>query len=148
MRCVLTVWVGSCRQREIHYHLKELEKLLIPTQSTKLWLYASVQGPAFYEPRQSPLFNVLCHELNLSEEQQQRVKSRRQQIQELLHHVRDCLCLINEVRDGIVAKHSSFDLECYRAVDISSPVQRVKFLLWVKKNEDKLAEVCVASDSA
>jgi hypothetical protein len=26
---------GACRQKEVHYHLQELEKLLVPTQTTK-----------------------------------------------------------------------------------------------------------------
>lgn len=102
-----------------------------------------MQDPTFYETKQSPLFNVLSHELNLSEEQQLKVKSRKEQIQELLHHVRDCLHLIHEVRDAIAIKHNSFDDECGRIAGISNSVQRVKFLLWIKKNEDKLASVCM-----
>lgn len=149
---------GICRQKEIQYHLKELEKLSIPTQSTKctvpftplplrllfvvvVWLYTSIQNGEFYKSKQSPLFNTLSQELNLTEEQIEKIHLRRERIELLLRQLKESLALITELQSAITAKHDTFDEEIGKMADKGTSEQRVKLLLWIKNNEDSLAAI-------
>ena len=51
--------------------------------------------------------------------------------------------LITDLKSAIIAKHTSFDMECGKIAKRGSAVQAIKFLLWIKKNEDMLSKVNV-----
>jgi hypothetical protein len=65
----------------------------------------------------------------------------RGKIQDLLLHLKESLELVHELKAAIVAKHTTFDEECGKIADNSTTEQRVKFLLWIKNNEEALAKV-------
>lgn len=67
----------------------------------------------------------------------------RERIQNLLHRLKESLVLITELKSAIIAKHTSFDSECGKIAKRGTAVQAIKFLLWIKKNEEMLSKVNV-----
>jgi hypothetical protein len=59
---------GSCRQREVGFHLRQMRKLLLPTGTTKLCLWVLQQDRSFYNPR-SAFFKDLTKAIDLSPDQ-------------------------------------------------------------------------------
>jgi hypothetical protein len=62
---------------QLAFHLSQLEKLLLPTQTTKMCLWTLQQDKSFYESNKSPLFNMLSKELGLTQEQSDNIQARR-----------------------------------------------------------------------
>lgn len=124
----------------MEFHLNQLEKLLLPTQTTKMCLWTLLQDNSFFQSSQSPLFNILSTELGVTEEQTNRILERRQRVRQLLAKHMESLKLIEELRTAISRKHSRLDSRCRTIQNSSSPLQVAKFLLWVTKNSEKLAK--------
>ena len=59
------------------FHLNQLEKLLLPTKTTKMSLWALQQDKSFFQKSQSPMFDLLSKELELTVEQIERIQNRR-----------------------------------------------------------------------
>ena len=68
---------GACRQREIQFHVDQLEKLLLPTRTTKMCLWTLQQDNNFFVPKSSPLFKMLSKELDLLPEQASQIQNHR-----------------------------------------------------------------------
>jgi hypothetical protein len=68
---------GKCRQREVSFHLQQIEKLIIPTKTTKLCLWALQQDKSFFQKSKSPLFDMLSKELELTPEQTLKFQEKR-----------------------------------------------------------------------
>ncbi len=68
---------GRCRQREVSFHLQQLEKLIIPTLTTKMSLWALQQDRSFYQRHKSPMFDILSKELEITPEQSEKIQERR-----------------------------------------------------------------------
>jgi hypothetical protein len=68
---------GKCRQREVSFHLQQMEKLIIPTKTTKLCLWALQQDKSFFQKSKSPLFDMLSKELELTPEQTLKFQEKR-----------------------------------------------------------------------
>jgi hypothetical protein len=59
---------------QVAFHLGQMEKLFLPTQTTKMLLWTLVQDQKFYEIDRSPLFKSIATELELSPEQIEKIK--------------------------------------------------------------------------
>lgn len=62
---------------QVAFHLNQLEKLLLPTQTTKMSLWALQQDKSFFQKSSSPMFDILSKELNLTTEQVEKIQDRR-----------------------------------------------------------------------
>jgi hypothetical protein len=58
----------------VAFHLGQLEKLFLPTQTSKMLIWTLIQDPIFYEIDRSPLFKAIATELELSPEQIEKIK--------------------------------------------------------------------------
>lgn len=95
---------GKCRQREVSFHLQQLEKLVVPTMTTKMCLWTLHQDPSFYQKNRSPMFNILCDELELTPEQIEKILEKRERTSTLLSKLRECLDLIQSLKTAIEKK--------------------------------------------
>jgi hypothetical protein len=68
---------GKCRQREIAFHLQQLEKLIVPTKTTKMCLWTLQQDKSFYQRHKSPMYDMLAKELEIAPEQTEKIQERR-----------------------------------------------------------------------
>lgn len=58
---------GEMRKKEVSFHLDQLERLLIPTQTTKMCLWAMQQDKSFYSP-DSAIYKIFCDEIGIPNE--------------------------------------------------------------------------------
>jgi hypothetical protein len=61
----------------VAFHLGQLEKLLVPTQTTKMCLWTLQQDKSFYECNKSPLFDMLSKVLGITPEQVDAIQKHR-----------------------------------------------------------------------
>ena len=62
-------------------------------------------------------------------------------IKMLSSQLQESYLLIQHLGKAIEEKHTTFDTECSKIQSEVSPIQSVKFLLWITRNSEKLAEV-------
>lgn len=132
---------GKCRQREVAYHLQQLEKLITPTTTTKMCLWTLQNKKTFYDRSLSPLYNLLCEELSLNTDQINKILERRKYIKNILIQQSECLNLIKNLKNMIEIKHKLYDKIIGKVQKSSTPSQIVKFLVWVGEKHDELSEV-------
>lgn len=132
---------GSCRQKEIAFHLAQLEKLILPTRVTKMILWTLQQDYKFFEEKNSPIWGILVKELDMTPDQISFLTKQRSEVLNLLLHLKESLNLINELKVSIKDKHETFDRECGKITTEASANQTVRFILWITNNADKLAKV-------
>lgn len=87
---------GHGRRSALNYHLHQIERLLLPTQVTKMCIWALRQDDSFWqdEEDETSLPVILAKELGLSEEQKKKIQQQRC----VLHPVRRL-----GLRPGVVA---------------------------------------------
>jgi hypothetical protein len=68
---------GACRQKEVSFHLSQLKRLMLPTQTTKMCMWTLQQDKSFYQSSTSPLWNILSGELGLAPEQALKIQTHR-----------------------------------------------------------------------
>lgn len=131
---------GKCRQKEVAFHVSQLEKLILPTKTTKMCLWALQQDDVFFQKNKSPMYDLLSKELEITADQTEKIQERRERIRSLLAQLNESLTLLNSFKAAVEKKHKSYDTICGRVQDEASPKQIVLFLLWIKKNAETLAK--------
>lgn len=131
---------GKCRQREVSFHLNQLEKLLCPTKTTKMSLWALQQDKSFFQTSKSPMFSILSKELELTPEQTEKIQERRHKTTNLLGQLKESLSLISTLKTAIEKKHACYDSICGRVQDAATPKQTVLFLRWIATHAEDLAK--------
>lgn len=128
---------GKCRQKEATFHLNQLEKLVIPTQTTKMVLWAVQQDKSFIK---TPLFNILSSNIDATEDQIKRIQDRREKVQLLISKLREALNVIKELRCTIVSRQKALDNRLAELRKIATPKQTVQLLSWITRNYDELSK--------
>jgi len=134
---------GNRRLDELTFHLGQLERLVMPTTSTKMGLWTLEQDDKFFEnTARGSLAGILARELQISEAQKKKVVGHRGEIKKINSNLRRTLELLIELKDTVAKKHRLFSDRMEKCTRILEPVQVIKLLLWVHKNEGELREVC------
>mmetsp|Transcript_4721 Transcript_4721/g.18880 ORF Transcript_4721/g.18880 Transcript_4721/m.18880 type:complete len:417 (+) Transcript_4721:71-1321(+) len=130
---------GPQRQKECNFHMDQLERLLIPTQTTKMSLWTMEQPASFFDdPNKNSLGAILKRELGVTSEQRERISSLRARVREAVRDLRAAMSFLRDLRGHINHKHSSFDVRMRELQDILTPTQAAKLILWVRKNRHKV----------
>lgn len=137
---------GLYRQKEVAFHLDQLEKLLVPTLVTKMSLWTLQQDNAFYQSSSSPLWDSISRALDISAEQTHVIQQGRQRIKALLGQLQESLNLVQQLKTAISKRHAFFDAQCGGVQQIGTPQQTVHFLLWMAANYKKI-NAAMPSDS-
>ncbi|RHY02886.1 hypothetical protein DYB25_001194 [Aphanomyces astaci] len=124
------------RRSALSYHLHQLERLLMPTQVTKMCIWALKQDDAFWEDGEdeTSLLSILTHDLGLTEEQRKNIQSHRGAIVKICDNLRLALKLLNELKQDVEEKNITLDTEMDQLQNILTPTQRAKFIVWVTNN--------------
>ncbi|KAG9399272.1 hypothetical protein AC1031_012229 [Aphanomyces cochlioides] len=128
---------GQARRSALSYHLHQLERLLMPTQVTKMCIWALKQDDAFWEDGaedETSLLSILTHDLGLTEEQRKTIQSHRGAVVKICENLRLALKLLNELKHDVEAKNITLDTEMDQLQNILTPTQRAKFIVWVTNN--------------
>jgi DNA repair exonuclease SbcCD ATPase subunit len=129
---------GKSRVKEINFHLNQLEKLAIPTTTTKMILFTIQQDKSFAS---SPLFDEISANLKLSPDQIEKIQERRQIIRDLIKKLRRAFDLTRKLKVAIANKHKNLDSRLTAIRNIATAKQTVQLLFWIVKNSHRLQPV-------
>lgn len=129
---------GRGRQHALDYHLHQVERLLLPTEVTKMCMWALQQDDGFWSELQqddeSSLLSILKKELGITTEQKQKINTQRTKIDELRTELRKSLLVLKELRETVRKKNELLDTEMEILQKILTPTQTAKFIVWVTRN--------------
>jgi len=144
---------GKDRQAAVGYHLAQVERLLLPTQVTRMCLWSLQQPDSFYDdPEPLPaidgqelpasstvdiggsLWQLLSKELELSREQMSQIKGCRAKVRERGDEVKITVQMLNQLKKRVQNKNNNLDSEMAGIQGILTPKQSAKFILWVSNN--------------
>eukprot|EP00736_Rhodelphis_marinus_P012207 Rmarinus@m.10244 len=148
MRSFMHHFHTNARERiqAIEHHITELRELLAPNQHSKLMLWTLSQDDAFYQKSASSgglqgLWELLCQEMQLSEEQKRALLTRRsavsQERRELANIDRVLLQLQDRVRTRLMRVSQMID----HLAEILTVKQQAKFLLWIETQQREMQVV-------
>ena len=115
--------------------MNQLEKLALPTQTTKMILWTMGQDKSF---ESSPLFEEITAIVGLSGEQINRIGDRRQTIKEITTKIRESLLLIRRLKTSIESRNSRLDNQLTAIRQIATTRQTIQLLFWITKNASKV----------
>ena len=115
--------------------MNQLEKLLLPTQTTKMVLWTVQQDQSFAK---SPLFDLIATNLDITKEQTEKIQEHRGRIRDLIVQLRESLDLIKTLRTSINNRHQILDKRITSIRQIATAKQTVQLLLWISKNSERL----------
>ena len=131
---------GTDRRSAVRWHLEQAERLLVPTQVTKMALWTVQQDDAFYEEREADsLSKIIFRELQLTDKQKNMIRSHRERIRELAAELRQLLQSVRSLREQVDAKNASLNDLMDEMQTILTPTQTARFVLWVSKNQACMA---------
>ncbi|KAL8007427.1 putative cAMP response element binding (CREB) protein [Plasmopara halstedii] len=128
---------GHGRRSALSYHLHQIERLLLPTQVTKMCIWALRQDDSFWqeEEDETSLPVILAKELGLSEDQKKKIQQQRGSISLICENLKSALELLAELKTEVTNKNSTLDTEMEKLQNILTPTQRAKFIVWVTNNQ-------------
>ncbi|GAB9463028.1 hypothetical protein Gpo141_00000504 [Globisporangium polare] len=128
---------GHGRRSALSYHLHQIERLLLPTQVTKMCIWALRQDDSFWqdEEDETSLPVILAKELGLTEEQKKKIQQQRGSISLICQNLKNALSLLDELKTEVIQKNTTLDMEMDKLQNILTPTQRAKFIVWVTNNQ-------------
>ncbi|GMF46835.1 unnamed protein product [Phytophthora fragariaefolia] len=124
---------GHGRRSALSYHLHQIERLLLPTQVTKMCIWALRQDDSFWqdEEDETSLPVILAKELGLSEDQKKKIQQQRGSISLICENLKSALGLLAELKTEVTNKNSTLDMEMDKLQNILTPTQRAKVSVWI-----------------
>ncbi|CAM9755103.1 unnamed protein product [Ectocarpus sp. 6 AP-2014] len=133
---------GKQRKQEVEFHLRQLERQIVPTDTTKMSLWTLEQDESFYKDRKrGSLSLILRAELGVSEEQIERIQERRARIKSLLNELGESLRLVRDLQKSSEAKTAKFEEVMEKLQSAFSPQQIARLLLWVSANRAHISKL-------
>lgn len=142
---------GHGRRSALNYHMHQIERLLLPTQVTKMCIWALRQDDTFWqdEEDETSLPVILAKELGLSEEQKKKIQQQRYatmiavsvhgascltwlflccrgSISLICDNLKSALALLSSLKTEVTNKNSTLDTEMDQLQNILTPTQRAK----------------------
>ena len=130
---------GRHRQQELFFHLDQLQRLANPTNFTKMGLWTL--GQHAKDPK-NPISNILTKELGITPQQGRKIAEERQKIQRVCLNLRECLSLLQRLKQLCEQKTQIFHDRLTKCRQILSPLQVIQLLIWIDENSKVLGSVC------
>mmetsp|Transcript_6619 Transcript_6619/g.13406 ORF Transcript_6619/g.13406 Transcript_6619/m.13406 type:complete len:491 (-) Transcript_6619:123-1595(-) len=132
---------GRERNAAITYHLSKLKSLLIPTTVSKMTMWSLQQNDEFYDEKKNQktfgggIWNMLCSELELSDDQKRTLMSMRGGIRQQRRNIAECLRILTELDNRVKSNFESNANQMDQVMESITPSQQAKFLLWIERNQ-------------
>ena len=94
----------------------------------------STSTTAMSGQKSNSIWNILCRELEVTEEQKKKIISHRSKIRHLCAELKASLHLLSQLRGKVDVKNESLEGEMKQLQGILTPKQAAKFILWVSHN--------------
>jgi Spy/CpxP family protein refolding chaperone len=145
---------GTDRSRIVQKHMDQLDRLLAPTQISKLCMWSLHQDDEFFrstsisaDGSHDSLWAVMCREIEATPEQQDQFKKYRENAIQLTRELRFTNRECQDLRHRLDRKNLAFANEMAELSKILTPTQIAKFVLFVSKNHASSAMLSRLWDS-
>jgi hypothetical protein len=133
---------GPDRSRLVEKHMEQLDRLLAPTQISKLCMWSLHQDEDFFRAtnydlnsdQPDSLWAVMCKEIEATPEQQEQFKKYREQAIQLTRELRFTNRECQDLRQRLARKNKAFAEEMAELSQILTPKQMALFVLFVSHN--------------
>ncbi|CAM9316429.1 unnamed protein product [Discosporangium mesarthrocarpum] len=133
---------GVQRKKEVEFHLKQLERQILPTNTTKMSLWTLEQDASFFNNRKKgTLSEIITRELGITDSQVGRIQERRARIKRLVADLGESLRLVKELQAASEAKHTKFDERMAKMQSFFTPRQVAQLVLWVDRNRAAVSKL-------
>lgn len=134
---------GRHRDQELTFHLEQLQRLVAPTNFTKMGLWTLGQNERFYtDLKRNPIAGILREELGITSQQGRKILEQSQKIRDLSENLKHCLRLLGKLKSICEHKQKVFSNRMSKCQEILTPLQVVKLLLWVDDHANILESTC------
>jgi hypothetical protein len=122
--------------------VEQLKALLLPNQVSKMTLWILQQPDDFYDEQRNKttfgggIWNIICEELRLSEEQKRTLMGMRSAIRGQRQSVGECLKMLKDLDKKISENITSMGKQMAKIMGVTNPWQQARFLLWIEENQD------------
>lgn len=139
---------GVVRTESIRRHMEQLERLLLPTQVTKMCMWSLHQEDDFYDSTSEQNLNVngagsiwsiVMREMGATEEQKEKIKGHRNDARQMAKDLRFTLRECDDLKRRMERKNQALGEEMKELQKILTPAQLAKFILWVNNNPASMA---------
>jgi len=137
---------GDVRTQSIERHMEQLQRLLLPTQVTKMCMWSLHQEDAFYESTNEnsmagngSIWSLIMQEIGATEEQKQKIQEHRDDARQMAKDLRFTLRECEDLQRKMERKNQALGEEMKELQKILTPSQLAKFILWVHNNPASMA---------
>eukprot|EP00546_Thalassionema_frauenfeldii_P016390 CAMPEP_0178898388 /NCGR_PEP_ID=MMETSP0786-20121207/2304_1 /TAXON_ID=186022 /ORGANISM="Thalassionema frauenfeldii, Strain CCMP 1798" /LENGTH=457 /DNA_ID=CAMNT_0020569103 /DNA_START=55 /DNA_END=1426 /DNA_ORIENTATION=- len=130
---------GNHRHQELTFHLDQLQRLIAPSDFTKMGLFTMGQNE---KNEGNPIAGILRKELGITPQQGRKIVEQRQKIRDLTDNLKQCIGLLGKLKALCEHKQQVFKNRMSKCQEILNPLQVVKLLLWVDDHSKIMESTC------
>lgn len=136
---------GEDRTDSINKHMQQLEKLLFPTQTTKMCMWSLHQDDDFYKTDgvndggDGNIWSIICNVIEATEDQKEKIKLHRDDAKKMAKDLRFTIRECEDLKKRMDLKNAALHEEMKELRKVLTASQLAKFILWVNKNKATMA---------
>eukprot|EP00934_Nitzschia_sp_Nitz4_P000102 Nitzschia sp. Nitz4//scaffold9_size221794//49079//50746//NITZ4_001329-RA/size221794-snap-gene-0.91-mRNA-1//1//CDS//3329560950//102//frame0 len=131
---------GLNRQQELSFHLEQLQRLVNPSNFTKMGLWT--MGHNSISPKRNPIAGILQKELDITPQQGKKILDHSKRIRDLCENLKECLALLATLKSLCEQKTKIFHDRIEKCREILTGKQVVKLIAWIHDHTQLLETVC------
>jgi len=131
---------GINRQQELSFHLEQLQRLVNPTNFTKMGLWTLGNGKQ--GTKKNPIAGILVKELDITPQQGRKILDQTEKIRKLCDNLKETHSLLAKLKYLCEKKTQTFQDRMNKCTEILTSQQVVKLIIWINSNTQLLENVC------
>jgi hypothetical protein len=131
---------GANRQQELNFHLEQLQRLVNPTNFTKMGLWTLGQNS--HDPKRNPIAGILVKELTITSQQGRKILDQSEKIRVLCQNLKETHALLAKLKALCEKKTKIFQDRMSKCTEILTSKQVVALILWINEHTELLESVC------
>jgi len=131
---------GINRQQELSFHLEQLQRLVNPTNFTKMGLWTL--GESNRGPKKNPIAGILVKELDITPQQGRKILDQSEKIRKLCDNLKEAHALLVKLKTLCEKKTRCFQDRMSKCTEILTSKQVVKLIIWINEHTQLLEKVC------
>lgn len=131
---------GINRQQELSFHLEQLQRLVNPTNFTKMGLWTL--GQSNQGSKKNPIAGILVKELDITPQQGRKILDQSEKIRTLCDNLKEAHALLVKLKYLCEKKTQVFQDHMNKCTEILTSKQTVKLIIWINDNTRLLENVC------
>eukprot|EP00531_Pseudo-nitzschia_arenysensis_P014953 CAMPEP_0116154284 /NCGR_PEP_ID=MMETSP0329-20121206/21700_1 /TAXON_ID=697910 /ORGANISM="Pseudo-nitzschia arenysensis, Strain B593" /LENGTH=674 /DNA_ID=CAMNT_0003651257 /DNA_START=91 /DNA_END=2115 /DNA_ORIENTATION=+ len=131
---------GVNRQQELSFHLEQLQRLVNPTNFTKMGLWTL--GQTGQGSKKNPIAGILVKELDITPQQGRKILDQSEKIRKLCDNLKEAHALLVKLKHLCEKKTQTFQDRMNKCTQILTSKQVVKLICWINENAQLLESVC------